>query len=74
MSWINATGMLLGSFLLWLVVPRVNGWRRAVVVLIPAAGYVTSWYTLAWPNAYALDWNPGVVGRSLLSLGSLATS
>lgn len=71
MSWINATGMLLGSFLLWLAAPRVKGWRRAVVILIPSLGYVTAWYTLAWPNAYALDWNPGFVGRSLLSLCSL---
>jgi hypothetical protein len=71
MSWINATGMLLGSFLLWFAAPRLKGWHRAVVALIPSAGYVTAWYTLAWPNAYALDWNPGVVGRSVLSLCSL---
>lgn len=71
-TWINATGMLLGSFLLWLAVPYLKGWGYAFVLTIPMLGYITSWFTLAWPNYMALEWDPPLAARLGLSLLSLA--
>ncbi|OBH11105.1 hypothetical protein [Mycobacterium sp. E1747] len=71
-TWINATGMLLGAFILWLASPHLKGWNRLFVVMIPMLGYVTSWFTLAWPNYMALEWDPPIAVRFALSSLSLA--
>lgn len=71
-TWINATGMLIGSFLLWLVAPHLRGVGHLFVLMVPMLGYVTSWFTLAWPNYMALEWNPPLPGRLALSALSLA--
>lgn len=71
-TWINATGMLLGAFLLWMAAPRLKGWGYLFVLMIPMLGYVTSWFTLAWPIYMALEWNPPLAARFALGLLSLA--
>jgi hypothetical protein len=71
MAWINATGMILGGFLVWVLAPLLTGAWRAALVLCPGAGYFGSWTLLAWPNYLALEWDPPLplkLGLSVLSL------
>jgi hypothetical protein len=72
MTWINATGMFLGGFLLWLLAAHLKGNWRWLVMLFPGAGYLLSWTTLASLNYLALEWNPPAVvkwGMSALTFG-----
>jgi hypothetical protein len=72
MTWINATGMLLGGFLVWILAPRVTGAWRLTVVFAPGWGYLTAWTVLGWPNYLALEWDPPAAlkwGLSAVSLG-----
>jgi hypothetical protein len=74
MAWINATGMILGGFLVWVLAPRLTGAWRAALVLCPGAGYFGSWMLLAWPNYLALEWDPPFAAKWGLSVLSLALS
>ncbi len=71
MTWINATGMILGGFLVWILAPRLSGAWRLVILLAPGAGYLTAWTVLGWPNYLALEWNPPVAVRVAMSSFSL---
>lgn len=70
MTWINATGMLLGGFLLWGLADQLRGGRRLLVLLFPGAGYLLSWTVLASLNYLALEWNAPVVVRWAMSIAT----
>jgi hypothetical protein len=71
MTWINATGMIIGGFLAWVLEPRVTGVWRPVLLLCPGAGYLMSWTVLSFPNYLAMEWDPPTPALLALSLLSL---
>lgn len=74
-AWTNATGFVMLGFLLWLFVPILRGWKKAVIILLPALGFHGAWGAVAWPNYMAMNFEGPfeipVIGQWLLSAFSL---
>jgi hypothetical protein len=70
-AWLNASGMLGGGFLLYLVVPRVKGIWKAVIVLLPAYGFAGAYGLIGWPAWMSLNWNMSRAESACVDLFSL---
>jgi hypothetical protein len=70
-AWLNSCGMLGVGFLLYLCVPRLKGWGRAVIVLLPVYGFLGAYGVVGWPAWISLNWNLSRTASALVSLASL---
>ncbi len=55
-GWMNGASMFMVGFLLWLVAPRLQGWRKAFVVLVPISAMGAAYGITAWPYFLAINW------------------
>ncbi len=71
-GWLNGTSMFLVGFLLWLVAPYLDGWKKLLVALVPVTAMGAAYGMVAWPYFLALNWPMPVYATWLCSLSSLA--
>lgn len=70
-GWLNGTGMLMVGFLLWLVVPRLQGIRKALVLLVPVTAFLGSYGMTSWPAFMSINANLSAFWMDVVDLGSL---
>jgi hypothetical protein len=71
-GWLNGTGMLMVGFLLWLLVPRLQGIRKGLVLLVPVTAFLGSYGMTAWPAFMSINANLSGFWMDVVDLGSLA--
>jgi hypothetical protein len=70
-AWLNGTGMLAVGFLLHLLVPRLSGARRLLVLLVPVSAFLGSYGITAWPAFLSLNSYMPPVAQHLVDAFSL---
>jgi hypothetical protein len=71
-AWLNGTGFLAVGFLLYLVVPRLHGAKKVLLVLVTISAFLGSYGVTAWPAFLALNWKMSSGLQDVVDLGSLA--
>jgi hypothetical protein len=71
-AWLNGTGFLAVGFLLYLVVPRLHGAKKALLLLVTVSAFLGSYGVTAWPAFLALNWKMSSGLQEVVDLGSLA--
>ena len=70
-GWLNGTGMLMVGFLLYLVVPRLRGVQKGLVLLVPVTAFLGSYGMTAWPAFMSINANLSGVWMDLVDAFSL---
>jgi hypothetical protein len=70
-AWLNGTGFLAVGFLLYLVVPRLQGARKALLLLVTVSAFLGSYGITAWPAFLSLNWKMSSIAQALVDLCSL---
>jgi hypothetical protein len=70
-AWLNGTGMLAVGFLLHLLVPRLSGARKLLVLLVPVSAFLGSYGVTAWPAFMSLNAYMSPVVQHLVDAFSL---
>jgi hypothetical protein len=70
-AWLNGTGFLAVGFLLYLVVPRLQGARKALLLLVTVSAFLGSYGITAWPAFLSLNWKMSSTAQALVDLCSL---
>jgi hypothetical protein len=70
-AWLNGTGFLMVGFLLWLVVPRLQGAQRALILLVPLFAFLGSYGMTAMPAFASLNWEMSRTAQHIVDLASL---
>jgi hypothetical protein len=68
---LNSTGYLAVGFGLWLVVPRVQGWWRLLIALVPVTAFLGSYGMTGWPAFIALNGRMSHTMQDIVDLGTL---
>jgi hypothetical protein len=71
-GWMNGTSFLCVGFLLWLLVPRLQGARKILLLLATTLAFTASYGIVGWPAFLALNWKMSFFAMHLVDLGSLA--
>jgi len=70
-AWLNGTGILMVGFLLWLVVPRLQGAQKALILLVPTFAFLGSYGMTAMPAFASINWEMSRVAQHIVDLVSL---
>jgi hypothetical protein len=70
-AWMNGTGFLAVGFLLYLVVPRLQGARKALLLLVTVSAFLGSYGITSWPAFLSLNWKMSSALQALVDLCSL---
>jgi hypothetical protein len=70
-AWLNGTGFLAVGFLLYLVVPILQGPRKALLLLVTVSAFLGSYGITAWPAFLSLNWKMSSTPQALVDLCSL---
>jgi hypothetical protein len=71
-AWMNGTSFLVVGFLVWLLAPRVQGWRKIVFLFATVLGFTASYGIVGWPAFLALNAKLSNPMMHVVDLGSLA--
>ena len=71
-GWLNGTSMLMVGFLLWLIEPHLQGWKRIFIVPSVITAMGASYGITAWPYFMSLNWDMPWLYTRLLTLLSFA--
>jgi hypothetical protein len=71
-AWLNGTGFLVVGLLTYLVVPRLKGARKALLLLVTVTAFLGSYGMTAWPAFLSLNWKLSGAAQAIVDLGSLA--
>lgn len=74
LGWINATGFMSIGWLLCVLVPKLHGWHRLMLLPVPMIGHLGSGFCMAWPIFLALNWDVSVPVAWALGCASLFLS
>jgi hypothetical protein len=70
-AWLNGTGFLMVGFLLWLVVPRLQGAQKALILLVPTFAFLGSYGMTAMPAFASINWEMSRLAQHIVDLASL---
>jgi hypothetical protein len=73
-AWMNGTSFLVVGFLVWLLAPRLHGWRQILFLFATPLGFTASYGIVGWPAFLALNAKLSNVTMHIVDLGSLALS
>jgi hypothetical protein len=73
-AWLNGTGFLVVGFLLWALVPRLQGAQTALILLVPLFAFLGSYGMTAMPAFASLNWHMSPVVQHIVDLSSLGLS
>jgi hypothetical protein len=71
-AWMNGTSFLVVGFLVWLLAPRLQGWRKIMFLFATVLGFTASYGIVGWPAFLALNAKMSNVMMHVIDLGSLA--
>lgn len=71
-AWLNGTGFLVVGLLTYLVVPKLKGASKALLLLVTVTAFLGSYGMTAWPAFLSLNWKMSSAAQAIVDLGSLA--
>ncbi|MDI3258176.1 MAG: hypothetical protein QJR02_00400 [Sinobacteraceae bacterium] len=70
-GWMNGVSMFTVGYLLYLLAPRLRGWSKTFVLLVPISGMGAAYGITAWPYFLAINWPLPTWAAYLATLASL---
>jgi hypothetical protein len=71
-AWMNGTAMLTVGFVIWLLAPRLQGYKRLLMLFAPVIGFMASYGIVSWPAFFSINASMSSGVMHLVDLGSLA--